>query len=383
MNRRISIATALLLAAVWAAGGTHAAFGQRAEAYVTADSVTVGDRFGLVVLAGHDDDRTSLFPHDMIPDSIATGSAFGLGDFEILGVRSEGSRPWPDGGVIDSVVYETTTFALDTALVANIPVRLVAAGDTLLAASNGIMLPVTSLVPADAQDIRDIKPLAEFPRVWWPWIVGVLVLAAVAAALWYYRRKTMAGAAEGGFVEPPIPPYEEAMQRLHDLERLDVELEANVKPYYIELSDLLRTYLGRRIHVKALEATTGELISSLERKSSDEGIPDSVVDETREILDQADLVKFADLNPVWETNRHVKTLTRSAIERAERALREQEQEKLRRAAERARDERPDDDSGAGPRAEALELAESSDEPAISDAPPASPPDDPYAPGSRS
>ena len=45
----------------------------------------------------------------------------------------EGGRPYDLGGRIDSVVYEATTFALDTARVAGIPVGLASPVDTLVA----------------------------------------------------------------------------------------------------------------------------------------------------------------------------------------------------------------------------------------------------------
>lgn len=328
--RTISLIFTLALAAAVTVGRTAAA--QEVDAWPTTDSVTVGDRFGLVVAVGHDGGRTVLFPHELRPDSLARTAAFGLGDFEVLDIRSRGSRAFSGGGIIDSVVYETTTFALDTARVAGVPVGLVGPVDTLTLAADAVMLPVTSLVPADAEDVRDLKPLAEFPRVWWPWIVGLMALAGVAGALWYYRRKQLETADVEEDTEPPVPPYEQAMQRLHELERLDVELSDNVKPYYVEISDVLRTYLGRRVSVKALESTTRELLDSLEDRTVERGVPERVVDEAREILDQADLVKFADARPVWEKNRRVMTLTKSTIETTERALREREAELVRATA---------------------------------------------------
>ena len=104
---------------------------------------------------------------------------FKFGDFEIIGVLKEGGRPYDNGGRIDSVVYEATTFALDSARVAGIPVGLATELDTLIGMSSPFMVPVVSLVPEDATEIKDIAPLAEFPRSVWPWIVGVLMVRHV------------------------------------------------------------------------------------------------------------------------------------------------------------------------------------------------------------
>ena len=284
-----------------------------------------------------------------MPDSVLTGAILGLGDFEILGVRSRGSRPYSTGGVIDSVVYETTTFALDTARVALIPVFLVAGADSQAVMAAGLELPVTSLVPEDAQDIRDITPLADFPRVWWPWIVGLAALAAVAWWLWRRRRGDISGDEEVAATEPAIPPFEEALQRLRRIEQDESALVTRPKTLYVELSDILRTYLGRRTQVRALESTTRELIRELQRAAARAPVSGEAVREIEAILQQADLVKFADARPGPDTNREALRRTRAVVEQTEKALaaeeRRRRQEAQRRAAENAY-QRPGGDGAA-------------------------------------
>lgn len=310
------------------------ALAQQYEAHISADSVTVGDRFELTVVVGHDGTREPVFPHNLLPDSLQSSAFFALGDFEILGVRATGSRDWPDGGRIDSVIYEATTFALDTARVAGIPVGLAEAGDTLQAMTPPAFLQIGSLVPDDATEIRDLAELATFERSWWPWIIGLLALAGVLYGLWWWRTRGEEEPEETVAAEPAIPPYQQALERLSSLQQEDLSNPDRVKPFYVELTDILRTYVGRRTHVPALESTTRELLQQLRTSASGTVLPNDVMKEIDKVLTHSDLVKFADLRPILEQTREMVDETRNVIEGTESAYREEElrRERERRAA---------------------------------------------------
>jgi len=307
---------------------------QQIETYASVDSVTVGDRFELTLVLGHDGSGEAIFPHDLLPDSLQSAAIFTLGDFEILRMVSRGGRDFDLGGRIDSVVYEATTFALDTARVAGIPVGLVAQGDTLVGAAPAFFLQIGSLVPEDAEDIKDLADLAEFDRAWWPWVVGILALLAVAYGLWWWRRKNgMAEEIDIPEPEPQIPPYQQALERLVHLQTIDLSDSENIKPFYIELTDILRTYVGRRAHVPALESTTRELLNRLKGSSRGAILPNEVVLEIDDVLTHADLVKFADLKPILEQTRAMVAETRDAIEGTESIYKEDDARLAREARE--------------------------------------------------
>ena len=221
MTLRFSYFLVLLFAALILAC-VPAAVAQQYETHLSVDSVTVGDRIELTVVVGHDGTREPVFPHDLIPDSLQSSTYFTLGDFEILGVNRSGSRKWPGGGRIDSVIYEATTFALDTARVAGIPVGLEANGDTLQAFAPPAFLRIGSLVPDDATEIQDLAELAMFERSWWPWILALLALAGVLYGLWRWRRQQQGEMVEEVTPEPAIPPYQQALDRLSNLQQKDL-----------------------------------------------------------------------------------------------------------------------------------------------------------------
>ena len=338
MHRSKPVISLLLAGFLVLAAGPLSAFAQRAETMLSADSVTVGDRFELTVLLGHDGSNEVVFPHQFLPDSLQASSLFTLGDFEILGIKRMGNRPYDGGGRIDSVVYEATTFALDTARVAGVPIGLKSGADTLSAMAPAAMLPIGSLVPDDATELKDLAELATFERSWWPWFIGLLALAGVLYGLWRWRNRGEEDEADATVAaEPAIPPFEEAVRRLGRLQEADLSDPEQIKPFYVELTDILRTYVGKRTHVPALESTTRELLLRLKGSRSGQILPEDIIKEIDGILSHSDLVKFADLRPILEQTREMVDGTRTVIEQTESAYREEEErrEAARRAAQEA------------------------------------------------
>lgn len=284
------------------------AAGQSVRAYVSTDSITVGDRFALSIVAEHNFMMEAVFPA-LPPDTARTQRGFptaalGLrfGDLEVIrrdtfeavygGTAAPGLRR-------DSVVYEVTTFAIDSAVVAPIPVLFTAGEDTFSVATQPFVLPVVSLVPPDAQGLRPLAPLAEFPTPLWPWILLALSVLVLLLTLYYWWRERQDGPAEPQ--APPrvsVPPYEEARQRLRTLrETVDPTDPDQTKPFYVELADLLRTFIEARLGVPALERTSRELTRELERQAHAGRLPEALPSHVYGVLALADLVKFADLRP--------------------------------------------------------------------------------------
>ena len=60
------------------------------------------------------------------------------------------------------------------------------------------------------------------------------------------------------------------------------------KKYFMELTDVLRTYINDRFHFSSREMTTGEIIGRLKTSGDAQALG-----ELRDVLETADLVKFA------------------------------------------------------------------------------------------
>jgi len=286
---------------------------------VGADSLSVGEWTALVIAVAHDGSRRAVFPDDARTEVPA--EAIGIaGDFELLERIASGSKTLRDGNRMDSVVYRATTFALDTAYA--LPrVGLASDTDTVAVAGMPLMIPVRSTVPDEATDIQDITPLAEFPRTWWPWLVLLAGLVAAWIVYGRYRKRTPVAEAEPlPEPEPVEAPLEEALRRLGELAAADVSGDDAMKPFYVELSDILRTYVARRTGVPALELTTAELTRELTGIRHALHIADERVRDVDRILQAADLVKFADLHPGADIARRALEETTVAVRVTEQDL---------------------------------------------------------------
>ncbi|HEY6081266.1 MAG TPA: hypothetical protein VIW29_20770 [Polyangiaceae bacterium] len=92
---------------------------------------------------------------------------------------------------------------------------------------------------------------------------------------------------------PPRPPWEVALEALHDLRHAGLTREGRYAEHFDRVSDIVRRYLGDRYGFDGLECTTREMLGEL--RATTPRI--AVLSEIERFLRQADLVKFARLTP--------------------------------------------------------------------------------------
>jgi hypothetical protein len=105
---------------------------------------------------------------------------------------------------------------------------------------------------------------------------------------------------------PPRPPWEVALEELHDLRHAGLIEQQRYAEHFDRSSHTVRKYLGGRYGFDGLESTTWEIMQLLRRVVP----PVGPLDEISAFLRQADLVKFARLTPTPEE-------CRIALERGE------------------------------------------------------------------
>ena len=135
------------------------------------------------------------------------------------------------------------------------------------------------------------------PYVWWV----VLALAIIGLLLYYFVFRKKKEEIEEVII-PALPPYEEAMEKLKELDGKLLWQNNQVKKYYSELTDIVRSYIERELKVPALESTTDELIETLSDFEKTETIVTTkeTIIKLKKLLQEADLVKFAKSKPLAE-----------------------------------------------------------------------------------
>jgi len=138
--------------------------------------------------------------------------------------------------------------------------------------------------------------LKDYARNYW-WLL--LLLPIIGFAIWWFfiRKKPTE---EERIAK--IPPFEMAVQQLEQLDKKLLWQNNKTKEYYSELTDILRNYIEKEFKVPAMESTTGELISALKKFKNESGIdiPKKTILKLKDLLKEADLVKFAKSKPYAE-----------------------------------------------------------------------------------
>lgn len=97
-----------------------------------------------------------------------------------------------------------------------------------------------------------------------------------------------------------LPPYEEAVFKLNELDEKLLWQNNKVKEYYSELTEIVRGYIERELNVPALEKTTDEIVDMLRDFNDADTLKTSkeTIKKLKELLQEADLVKFAKSKPL-------------------------------------------------------------------------------------
>ncbi len=148
----------------------------------------------------------------------------------------------------------------------------------------------------DSFDISPIKTIIEEPINWSdyrPYVLGILGLVLALAGYFLYKKYEERNKAKPEEeIEIIIPAHKIALDKLHDLDEKNM-WQSDIKGYQSELTFIVREYLENRYKIPALESTTDEIVSAIKKKDLDK----SQISEMKNILQVADLVKFAKSKP--------------------------------------------------------------------------------------
>lgn len=188
------------------------------------------------------------------------------------------------------------------------------------------------VVDTTKQKMYDIKPLIQVKKsnakIWMILLWVLLALAAIGgAAYWYINRKKPLSEEEK---EALLPAYDRALLELKRLENSKYLIQDEYKKYYSELTDIIRSYLEEDVHVAALESTTDQLIERLEllKDAGELGLEGDTILQFKNVLQTADLVKFAKKKPASGRAEQDRKFVESLVVKTKEALPEPSEEEL-------------------------------------------------------
>ncbi len=129
------------------------------------------------------------------------------------------------------------------------------------------------------------------PYLWW--VIAALILAAIG--LYFLLRKKVKKLVR----KPAVPPFVVAMDSLKALDKKELIRAEQLKPFYVELTDIIRRYIEADLAIPALESTTDELLTAITdfNMASKLNIDKETLSKLGYLLKEADLVKFAKYRP--------------------------------------------------------------------------------------
>jgi hypothetical protein len=225
---------------------------------------------------------------------------FDLGPFTLLGREETREQNLGDGRIRREFVFKIAAYEPGEVQLPPIDVTYLGpAGEVKTVRTGAVAIKIASLIANEPEPaIKDAAaPVSVMEENRVPLYVGGALLAAGVGALisFFIVRKLRARRGERPG-PPPRPAHEIALERLDRLGALGFLENADNRPFYFSVSEVIRDYLGARFGFDSLEMTTDELIDELKRHAGRD-LASFMVTEIQAWLSASDLVKFAKVSP--------------------------------------------------------------------------------------
>jgi hypothetical protein len=164
--------------------------------------------------------------------------------------------------------------------------------------TDALLLEVQTLEVDTSKDIIDIKPPIHVPVSFqeiWPWLVlGLLGLLFMLGIIYFIKKRKKSEPIIQIRKKPVLPPHQIALDALESLKRKKLWQSGKIKSYHTELTDIVRRYIENRFDIQAIEMVTFEILVAMQRTVA----TDEAKEKLKEMLELADLVKFAKEKPL-------------------------------------------------------------------------------------
>ncbi len=159
-----------------------------------------------------------------------------------------------------------------------------------------VLLQVNTMAVDTTQAFKGLKdPIdAPFSILEYKYYIAGGIIAIILIVFLFYIIFRKVDVAAKIAPKPKRPAHEIAMEQLKALEKAQYWQQGDLKSYYSGLSDIMREYLEARYRFLAIESTTDEIFTSLDRID----LVAKQRDQLKEMFTLADLAKFAKVQPL-------------------------------------------------------------------------------------
>ena len=241
---------------------------------------------------------TITIEHDSTIELLPPPLGANLGAFDVKDYETDITTRLPNGRIKSENRFVLSTFTTGNYLIPPVPMVFeFPDGTRKVILSESVLIKVLSLLlnTDDSLDIKPLKSQYEFERDYTRYFIwgslAFLILALAGYLLW----RKLQGKGEAEFIDLR-PAWEIAFEKLAILEQKRLIGEEKVKEFYLQLTEIIRAYLGRMYARNIIDMTTAEFFSIY----AIIGLPADAEQELKEFFDHADLVKFAKYIPQTE-----------------------------------------------------------------------------------
>ena len=201
-----------------------------------------------------------------------------------------------------------TIFESGSVFIPPIPVSFFKDGRTSIVSTNKLLINVADALPEVANEaidtvgLADIKPIYQESMTFEdvaPLLLTFLIIGIIGGLIYFlYRRAQNRKLPPKKEVIVIEPAHVIALRKLKELKTQELWQKGSIKEYQSQLTFIVREYLENRYGISALESTTYEILGDLKPVR----LNDEWKMKLREMLELADLVKFAKASPPESTH---------------------------------------------------------------------------------
>ena len=201
-----------------------------------------------------------------------------------------------DGHILVKEHYLVTAFK--DSLLYIPPYPFVLNGDTVWSKSLSLKVVQPFKIDTASHAIADIKPVFAPKFNWINLLLLILLVLAIHGIIIliigiynkYFKKQPDLSSKE---LKLLLPPYVVALSQLDRIKQEKPWQQGRPKEYHTELTDIVREYIERVFNINSMEMTSEEILEHLKNLKYEQKI---VYSELKQILQLADLVKFAKWN---------------------------------------------------------------------------------------